>query len=71
MVTGPNGIAVFFIMNHIAYHFPTHATVHNMLNMIYQMGFEAIAVVIIIGGFAERMRFSASVIFGPLWLLLV
>ena len=65
------GVFSFLSFSHLAFHLPTAATVQNLLNMIYQMGFAAIAVVIVIGGFAERMRFSASVIFAPLWLLFV
>lgn len=42
-----------------------------MIKMVYQMGFAIISVVIIIGGFAERMKFSATLIFAPLWLLIV
>lgn len=44
---------------------------HKLPNMFYQLGFSVIAVVIIIGGFAERMRFSVSLLFSALWLLIV
>lgn len=37
----------------------------------YQLGFAIIAQVIVIGGFAERMKFSASLAFAVLWCVLV
>lgn len=41
------------------------------LFMIFQMTFAIITPALIIGGFAERMKFSAILIFSALWLLLV
>ena len=38
---------------------------------MFQMTFAIITPVLIVGGFAERMRFSAVLIFSSLWLLLV
>ena len=37
----------------------------------FQMTFAIITVALIVGGFAERMRFSATLLFSALWLLLV
>jgi ammonium transporter, Amt family len=44
---------------------------HYLVHLFYQMGFAMISVVIISGGFAERMKLSAALAFTPLWLLLV
>ena len=41
------------------------------LFMLFQMTFAIITPALIIGGFAERMRFSAMLLFSALWLLLV
>jgi Amt family ammonium transporter len=41
------------------------------LFMLFQMTFAVITPALIIGGFAERMRFSAVLLFSALWLLLV
>ncbi|UZE94748.1 ammonium transporter [Alkalimarinus alittae] len=41
------------------------------LFMIFQMTFAVITPALIIGGFAERMRFSAVLLFSALWLLAV
>ncbi|MGD2119154.1 MAG: ammonium transporter [Chromatiales bacterium] len=41
------------------------------LFMLFQMTFAIITPALIIGGFAERMRFSAMLIFSAAWLLLV
>ena len=41
------------------------------LFMLFQMTFAIITPALIIGGFAERMKFSSMVIFSALWLLLV
>ena len=61
----------FFIgVQRASFYPPSPATASNMIDMIYQMGFAIIAVVIIVGGFAERMRFSATMLFTPFWLLL-
>lgn len=52
---------------------PKHArfSLNTLVDLFYQMGFAMITVVIIIGGFAERMKYSAAILFTPLWLLLV
>ncbi|MDF1654945.1 MAG: ammonium transporter [Coxiellaceae bacterium] len=56
----------------------SHTTSHDQANLVnslvdlfYQMGFAMITVVIVIGGFAERMKLSASLIFAPLWIIIV
>jgi Amt family ammonium transporter len=41
------------------------------LFMLFQMTFAVITPALIIGGFAERMRFSAMLLFSAIWLLLV
>jgi Amt family ammonium transporter len=41
------------------------------LFMLFQMTFAIITPALIIGGFAERMKFSAMLLFSTLWLLLV
>ena len=41
------------------------------LFMLFQMTFAVITPALIIGGFAERMKFSSMLIFSALWLLLV
>ena len=41
------------------------------LFMLFQMTFAIITPALIIGGFAERMKFSAMLLFSALWLLLV
>ncbi len=60
--------------------FNTHPTNHSswgrqeintLVDLFYQMGFAMITVVIVIGGFAERMKLSAAMIFAPLWVLIV
>jgi Amt family ammonium transporter len=46
-------------------------TVPASLFAIFQMTFAIITPALIVGGFAERMRFSAMLLFSTLWLLLV
>lgn len=41
------------------------------LFMLFQMTFAIITPALIVGGFAERMRFSAMLLFSAIWLLLV
>jgi Amt family ammonium transporter len=41
------------------------------LFMLFQMTFAVITPALIVGGFAERMKFSAMLLFSALWLLLV
>ena len=38
---------------------------------LFQMTFAVITLALIVGGFAERMRFSSVLVFSSLWLLLV
>ncbi|MCG8426081.1 MAG: ammonium transporter [Chromatiales bacterium] len=42
-----------------------------VLFMLFQMTFAIITPALVIGGFAERMKFSAMLIFSAIWLLLV
>ena len=46
-------------------------TVPATLFAIFQMTFAIITPALIVGGFAERMRFSAMLLFSTLWLILV
>lgn len=50
---------------------PYSATIPHSLFMLFQMTFAVITVAIIAGGVAERMKFSAFLIFSILWSLLV
>ncbi len=46
-------------------------TIPESLFMLFQMTFAVITPALVIGGFAERMKFSAMLIFSALWLVLV
>jgi ammonium transporter, Amt family len=46
-------------------------TIPESLFMLFQMTFAIITPALIVGGFAERMRFSAMLLFSAIWLLLV
>jgi Amt family ammonium transporter len=46
-------------------------TIPESIFMLFQMTFAIITPALIIGGFAERMRFSAMLLFSALWLLVV
>jgi Amt family ammonium transporter len=46
-------------------------TIPTTLFAIFQMTFAIITPALIVGGFAERMRFSAMLLFSALWMLLV
>ncbi|RMG35062.1 MAG: ammonium transporter [Gammaproteobacteria bacterium] len=46
-------------------------TIPESLFMMFQMTFAVITPALVIGGFAERMRFSAMLLFSALWLMLV
>jgi Amt family ammonium transporter len=46
-------------------------TIPESIFMLFQMTFAIITPALIIGGFAERMRFSSMLLFSALWLLLV
>jgi Amt family ammonium transporter len=48
-----------------------NGTVPATLFAIFQMTFAIITPALIVGGFAERMRFSAMLLFSTLWMLLV
>jgi Amt family ammonium transporter len=47
------------------------ATIPHLLFMVYQMMFAVITPALIIGAFAERMKFSAFLVFAVLWATLV
>ncbi len=49
----------------------TNGSIPASLFVIFQMTFAIITPALIVGGFAERMRFSAMLIFSALWLVLV
>lgn len=46
-------------------------TIPESLFMMFQMTFAIITPALIVGGFAERMKFSAMLIFSAIWLMLV
>lgn len=46
-------------------------TIPESLFMMFQMTFAVITPALIVGGFAERMRFSAMLLFSAVWLMLV
>ena len=46
-------------------------TIPESLFMMFQMTFAIITPALIVGGFAERMKFSAMLLFSALWLMLV
>ena len=48
-----------------------NGTIPSTLFAIFQMTFAIITPALIVGGFAERMRFSAMLLFSTLWLILV
>jgi Amt family ammonium transporter len=51
---------------------PTYAaTIPHLLFMIYQMMFAVITPALIVGAFAERMKFSAFLVFSVLWATIV
>ena len=49
----------------------TSGTIPETLFVMFQLTFAVITPALIVGGFAERMRFSAMLIFSSAWLLLV
>jgi len=53
------------------YQFGDHFTGYKLAYLLYQMGFAIITPALITGGFAERMKFSALVIFMIAWAFLV
>ena len=48
-----------------------YGTVPEMSFALFQLGFAIITPALIVGGFAERMRFSSVLVFSGLWVLLV
>ncbi|MEJ2592585.1 MAG: ammonium transporter [Candidatus Thiodiazotropha sp.] len=48
-----------------------HGDIPESLFMLFQMTFAIITPALIVGGFAERMRFSSMLLFSGLWLLIV
>jgi Amt family ammonium transporter len=48
-----------------------HGDIPESIFMLFQMTFAIITPALIVGGFAERMRFSAMLLFSGLWLLIV
>jgi Amt family ammonium transporter len=48
-----------------------HGTIPELLFVVFQMMFAVIATALITGAFAERMKFSAVLLFSALWLIVV
>jgi len=46
-------------------------TIHELIYVCFQMTFAAITPALIVGAFAERMKFSAVALFLPLWFTLI
>jgi Amt family ammonium transporter len=51
--------------------FSNGATIHELIYICFQMTFAAITPALIVGAFAERIKFSAVVLFVPLWVTFV
>ncbi|MBV9346674.1 MAG: ammonium transporter [Pseudolabrys sp.] len=51
--------------------FSNGATIHEFIYICFQMTFAAITPALIVGAFAERIKFSAVVLFIPLWVTFV
>ena len=51
--------------------FSNGATIHEFIYICFQMTFAAITPALIVGAFAERIKFSALVLFIPLWVTFV
>ena len=51
--------------------FSVGATIHELIYVAFQMTFAAITPALIVGAFAERMKFSAVALFIPLWVTFV
>jgi Amt family ammonium transporter len=51
--------------------FSVGVTVHELIYICFQMTFAAITPALIVGAFAERMKFSAVALFIPLWVTFV
>jgi Amt family ammonium transporter len=50
--------------------FSKGVVIHEMLFMVFQLTFAAITTALIVGGFAERIKFSALLVFSVLWFTL-
>jgi Amt family ammonium transporter len=51
--------------------FSVGVTIHELIYVCFQMTFAAITPALIVGAFAERMKFSAVALFIPLWLTII
>jgi len=51
--------------------FSAGATIHEFIYICFQMTFAAITPALIVGAFAERIKFSAVVLFIPLWVTFI
>jgi Amt family ammonium transporter len=51
--------------------FSVGVTIHELIYICFQMTFAAITPALIVGAFAERMKFSAVALFIPLWVTLI
>ncbi|HLQ93630.1 MAG TPA: ammonium transporter [Xanthobacteraceae bacterium] len=51
--------------------FSVGVTIHELIYVCFQMTFAAITPALIVGAFAERMKFSAVALFIPLWVTLI
>src|SRR3954449_712385 len=51
--------------------FSVGVTIHELIYVCFQMTFAAITPALIVGAFAERMRFAAVALFIPLWVTFV
>ena len=51
--------------------FSVGATIHELIYVAFQMTFAAITPALIVGAFAERMKFAAVALFIPLWVTFV
>jgi Amt family ammonium transporter len=51
--------------------FSVGVTIHELIYVCFQMTFAAITPALIVGAFAERMKFSAVALFIPLWVTFI
>src|SRR5438552_4098318 len=51
--------------------FSVGVTIHELIYICFQMTFAAITPALIVGAFAERMKFAAIALFIPLWVTLI
>ncbi|MCK5236397.1 MAG: ammonium transporter [Deltaproteobacteria bacterium] len=71
---GPDVGGVIGSLDHIflkGVGFEANGTIPHMLFMVFQGMFAAITVALISGGFAERVKFSAVILFSVLWLFFI